>query len=258
MAATAFDSSTKSPAPTSIYKKAERSRGHISWGPVGGEERSFKIPCDLPKKWSPEERIAFGTKCLCKGHPSWAPASTEEFVKDKTDKMSSAEVNVALQISTSEVAAEAEFEELFQKFDADADDTSLRRRWNELDKLKMLSSFPEFQERFAKVKDALDARVDKRKAEKKTEKTEKEPEEPPTPAPTTAPTSASSSTDIHTDTGADSVTDLITDNGANSSSGSSTDRPKKAPKAPLPPGKHGVLAILRLGFGHSEARFWPF
>ena len=71
--------------------------------------------------------------------------------------------------------------------------------------------------------------------------------EPPTPVPTTAPTS----TDSVTDNGTDSVTDLITDNGANSSSGSSTDRPKKAPKAPLPPPEARA-------FGHSEAGFWPF
>jgi hypothetical protein len=207
MAATAFDSSTKSPAPTSIYKKG----------------------------------AAFKSKGSLEGHPSWAPASTEEFVKDKTDKRSNAEVNAAMQISTSEVAAEAEFEELFQKFDADADDTSLRRRWNELDKLKMLSSFPEFQERFAKVKDALDARVDKRKAENEAEKTEKK-------AKNEAKNEAKKKAEANPDNG----TDTVTDNGASSSSGSSTDRPKKAPKAPLPPRRRGLLAILTLAFGHSE------
>ena len=221
MAATAFDSSLKSPAPTSIYKKAKRTRGHISWGPVGGEERSFKIPWTLPTKWSPEERIAFESKCTLEGHPSWAPASTEEFVKDNTDKRSSAEVNAAMQISTSEVAAEAEFKELFQKFDADAGDTSLLRRWKKLDKLKMLSSFPEFQERFAKVKDALDARVDKRKAENEAEKTEKK-------AKNEAKNEAKKKAEANPDNG----TDTVTDNGASSSSGSST--APKVPKAPLP------------------------
>ena len=45
----------------------------------------------------------------------------------------------------------------------------------------------------------------------------------------------------------------------------STDKPTKVPKAPLPPeardnplGFTPLLAIPRLGFGHSEASFWPF
>jgi cobalamin biosynthesis Mg chelatase CobN len=80
----------------------------------------------------------------------------------------------------------------------------------------------------------------KEPTKKKAKKAKKEPEKK---VETTETKQTDTHTDTHTDNGTDSVTDLITDNGASSSGGSSTDRPKKAPKAPLPPGSAG---------------FWPF
>ena len=88
-----------------------------------------------------------------------------------------------------------------------------------------------------KAEEAQTEEPPKKKRKKAEKKAEKEAED-----------EAQNEPDKKAETNPDNGTDTVTDNGASSSSGSSTDISKKAPKAPLPPRKRGVLAILRLGF----------